>query len=691
MAAHLQPRGVRPEGRPRPVARKLRTGLARGPFQQHGVRITHQVADERGMRAVELPVGVETAIVRDFLGLLQEVGVEVAVEQTAVETRGLATGEMHLEVLGEHRRARDLGRRREVDLPEAADHDIAGDDAFAVDGGVLEQLRPAGKHRLAGELGVAADMRLAFDAGAVADPGQAADDGVVADLRRLADDGLAADASPTGDPGTIEDPRARGDVGRRLDLGGLGDEATTVGVRGAGHLRRGLGERRPGRSRADDGDRIGVATLDREARTKLLRDVLRGCRRHRQGDPLTGPDLQGHPAAPDRRTVTATAERIHRDQGRAPIPGLGRVDLAGEIHLDRLGPRGRLEPDDVHAILLGGLRMQRVPAPIPPLLQDGAQAGDPRGVALEPADLLEVKVLVLEIPADHAGGEFADGVAETFDAVFPDLALDADAHDRLERILQGAVAFIAAAGRPDVIGEGPTEARILGQHLQEGPGAVVVAAGVQLVMRPLGVMTEHRRVRRHELVRAPVGVAFPEPADQRRITEAFGVVLHRVRELMDDHATAVAQGARVHDHVGAAEGETLLVLGEARTRHEHVELMGRSVSGHRQRGAQLIQVGPDRLEPDLLALQEAGREGLLPRTGLVGARIEGEMRTHRDVRRLLRVPLHHQRVLGTGLRGNLLAALHLELFGEGPVGRGKQLGRITAQAVVIPQQDQRGG
>jgi len=116
-------------------------------------------------------MGVETAIVRDFLGLLQEVRVEVAVEQTAIEARGLATGEMHLEVLGKHRRARDLGRRREVDLPEAADHDIAGDDAFAVDGGVLEQLGATGEHRLAGELGVAADMRLAFDAGAVADSG----------------------------------------------------------------------------------------------------------------------------------------------------------------------------------------------------------------------------------------------------------------------------------------------------------------------------------------------------------------------------------------------------------------------------------------------------------------------------------------------------------------------------------------
>ena len=68
--------------------------------------------------------------------------------------------------------------------------------------------------------------------------------------------------------------------------------------------------------------------------------------------------------------------------------------------------------------------------------------------------------------------------AKAVDAITPDFTLYAESHNRLQRILQGAVAVVASTGWPDFVRKGPTEARVLSQHLQERPRAVVMATGI---------------------------------------------------------------------------------------------------------------------------------------------------------------------------------------------------------------------
>ena len=313
---------------------------------------------------------------------------------------------------------------------------------------------------------------------------------------------------------------------------------------------------------------------------------------------------------------------------------------------------------------------------------------DPARTALKTAGLLEVEVLVLEIPSGHARGEFADSVAETRRAVLPDASLDSETHDDLERVLQGGPLFVAPASRPDRMGERPPEARILREHLEEGPGTVVMPAGVKFVMGLLRVAHQRRRIRGHELVRGPVGMALPEPADVTRVTETLGVILDGVRELMRNHAAAVAHRPRVDDDVRRTESEALLVLGQTGPRHEDVQFVRRSLLGHRHGAAERLEVGPDLFIPIFLLIQEAGRESLLAAAVAERAGVEGVMRRGGHFGGLLGIVFEDQGVLGLLLLRQGGPALLLEFFGERPVRRGQEFGRIAAETIVVAEEDE---
>ena len=272
----------------------------------------------------------------------------------------------------------------------------------------------------------------------------------------------------------------------------------------------------------------GVACGRRAAHGEFIREawlfavagaeVIRHIARRRGGD---GEDHalfavkreREFPAARHARIVRV-ALGIHRDEGGVPAGVLARH--AGELDLDRRAFSIGHQLHQIDAILPRCRRPQRSP-PARAVRNFFERRPQPRRLVafLHAAQRARVGIVRRKIHRHAPRRHLADGVAKARSAVaFPHAALHADALESLYRVLDGRVFFVLPVFQPHFVAKAGAEARILRELLHEEPGAVVVARRVQLVMRARHPHLEGGGVVGHELMRRPIRVAFPKPADE---------------------------------------------------------------------------------------------------------------------------------------------------------------------------------
>ena len=206
------------------------------------------------------------------------------------------------------------------------------------------------------------------------------------------------------------------------------------------------------------------------------------------------------------------------------------------------------------------------------------------------------------------------------------------------------------------------------------------------------VMSKRGSKPRHELMSAPIRVAFPEPANKRRVAESLGIKLDRVRELMRNHAGPSPECIGVNDNRLGCKRKPLPVLFQSGARNENVDLVRHRVTGHRQRGTKVPELRPHLLKPELLPRQK-GRifKKDFAGSGVVVSVIKCEVFALRNVGRVGSILLE-QRSIGGALRLLWLRSdpLGFEPLCECAVPCGERFGRVAAEAKIIANENQNG-